>query len=203
MRKLLLKPQLYEQTILLNKKETRRTHGLDAVNEKPDDWRLCDTFMAGNQFFAVFATERKHAVIRPLYNIYETLYLAEPHWAPKFKIEPHQVDEHVRYCYDKDFNVGVQTENFQKCYKKVSPLFMKEIYAREFVKITDIKIERLQDITEDGCRREGMVLTDHENYRDAFIYTWISINGMQGWNSNPWVWVYQYDYLKNQSRRKQ
>jgi hypothetical protein len=161
-----------------------------------------------NRIFATFETDGKHAIIPALFHLQEVLYLAEPHWVPdtskgsmNFKPIYYHYDmfdgEELRPTHRRRFNGIVKRH-----YKKVSPLFLKAVHGREFVEITDIKIERLQEITEKGCKLEGMTLKDHETYKDCFTYTWVWLHGIQSWNVNPWVWVYKYKYLKDQSGRK-
>ncbi len=78
--------------------------------------------------------------------------------------------------------------------KWTSPLFMPRIASRITLKIEEVRVERVQDITYDDIRTEGImkkinwVSTD---MRNAFIDLWDSINLKRGygWDTNPWVWV--------------
>jgi hypothetical protein len=210
MRKLLIKPELYYQTIVGNKTQTRRDHNLKQINEKPDDWELSESFKTGNRFYAQFvhktAKEKTVRVIPALYNIGETLYLAEPHFIPKSSIYQEVMASDVVYDYDLDRSNTKKQKYFlmlDKNYKKISPMFLKEVHAREYVQIRKIRIERVQEITSFGAKSEGMVKEESDTtYYEYFINTWVGLHGMEGWNKNPWVWVYQYNYLKDQSRRK-
>ncbi len=83
-----------------------------------------------------------------------------------------------------------------------SPWYMPQAAARYFIRVTDVAVERLQDITDDDCWDEGVV-TDpydyqefgyyeeyHESYqRSCFLGAWDSLNAKRGysWSSNPWV----------------
>jgi hypothetical protein len=78
--------------------------------------------------------------------------------------------------------------------------------------ITDIKVERLQDISEEDCLRECIVKTEcvapygfpvgngkWKNYRtpqDAFACLIDKVSGTGTWNSNPLVFVYSFKLIK-------
>lgn len=63
--------------------------------------------------------------------------------------------------------------------------------SRITLEITDIRVERLQDITEGDARSEGVTLSNPRilSHRDEFRQLWGDIYGCDGWRSNPWVWV--------------
>ena len=78
--------------------------------------------------------------------------------------------------------------------------------ARIFLRVTDVRAERLQDITEKDAKKEGM-LRGEEDYDcelakvfptasiAAFSRLWDSLNAKRGfaWDSNPWVFVYEFE----------
>ena len=85
---------------------------------------------------------------------------------------------------------------------------MPRAACRLLLKITDIKVERLHDITEEDAIAEGANPSDkymtieqrHNNYcnpsnlqgwssKAGFEEIWESINGEGSWAANPWVWV--------------
>lgn len=82
-------------------------------------------------------------------------------------------------------------------------IHMFKKYARIWLEITDIKVERLQDITYSEIIAEGFThfLTDEQQtdgehrYRakQFFAKFWDSINGKKHpWESNSWVWVIDF-----------
>jgi hypothetical protein len=65
--------------------------------------------------------------------------------------------------------------------------------SRITLEVTDVRVERLQDISEadaiaDGCIAVNKGISWH-TAADAFEALWNSINGPGGWDANPWVWV--------------
>jgi len=93
-----------------------------------------------------------------------------------------------------------------------SPRFMPKTAARYWVKITGIKVERLQDISQEDAKAEGCshsyhrpdgeackLYTDNNVFKDCYVCSfkteWNILHGPNGnqWDTNPWVWVYDYE----------
>ncbi|MTI72564.1 MAG: hypothetical protein FH747_03045 [Stenotrophomonas sp.] len=74
--------------------------------------------------------------------------------------------------------------------------------SRLTLEITDVRVERLQDISEEDARAEGARLELAEvdsvrlgaeaSHRSGFQNLWKSINGEESWAANPWVWVVEF-----------
>lgn len=63
--------------------------------------------------------------------------------------------------------------------------------ARLFLLIKNVRVERLQDITEEDARAEGAIGIEPIS---VFMNLWNSINGKRyPWESNPWVWVIEFE----------
>lgn len=97
-------------------------------------------------------------------------------------------------------------------YEADQPIWKPSIHmprwaSRILLEITDVRVERLQDITEEQAKAEGVRLyTDHaelgdwwhvegiETYsadpRKSFELLWSSVGG--DWQANPWVWVVEF-----------
>lgn len=70
-------------------------------------------------------------------------------------------------------------------------IHMPKEVARIFLKVTGVRVERLQDITADDVANEGFELwTD-------FAFAWSAMQKKQvkqyGWDANPWVWVIEFE----------
>lgn len=86
-----------------------------------------------------------------------------------------------------------------------SPLFMPKWAARTWLDVTGVRAERLQEITEDGAKAEGVEATammrlsppsTFDSYVETYRELWDKINGKSSWQANPWVWVYQFKLLE-------
>lgn len=69
--------------------------------------------------------------------------------------------------------------------------------SRITLEITAVRVERLQDISEEDAMKEGVVpfaASRHTpaNFRDGFTVLWQSIYGTGSWDANPWVWVLEF-----------
>lgn len=78
-------------------------------------------------------------------------------------------------------------------------IFMPRWASRILLEVISVRVERLQDITDDDAKAEGMTAWhDTANgtvYRPEFELLWQSINGKtsgHSWNDNPWVWVIEF-----------
>lgn len=77
--------------------------------------------------------------------------------------------------------------------------------SRILLEIVSVRVERLQDISEEDAKAEGIwrTVSGHFSYGDeynpsyitavdAFGALWESINGADSWAANPWVWVVEF-----------
>lgn len=93
-------------------------------------------------------------------------------------------------------------------------MFVKANLLPHHIRITDVKVERLQDISDDDILREGVwQFYDHKNLfyvsknigyapdvaflsaREAFWYLIDNISGKGTWESNPWVVAYSFELV--------
>lgn len=132
--------------------------------------------------------------VRPRYKKGDVVYLKEPyHFWEREGI--------VLYKYLE------QESNISKT-KYQNKLFMAAKYARYFIRITAVRVGRLQEITRSDIRAEGLVCPKHlrsddleynyrQWYRDEWIKIWNNINRPPySWEDNPFVWVYEFEMVK-------
>jgi hypothetical protein len=73
-------------------------------------------------------------------------------------------------------------------------IFMPRRASRITLEITDVRVQRLQDISDDDSRAEGYDRS-HAFPREWFALLWESINGTGSWAANPWVWAITFRKL--------
>lgn len=84
--------------------------------------------------------------------------------------------------------------------RSVPSIHLHRRYSRILLEITAVRIERLQDISEEQALAEGVASRaqdldpDGNGYSpgELFSILWSSINGTDSWNANPWVWVVEF-----------
>lgn len=98
---------------------------------------------------------------------------------------------------DKEYNRLLKYEYPKN--KWLSPYWLTKETARIFLKVKDIRVEKLQDITEEQAINEGVKLPSPKaNYINSFIPLWDSTIKEKeldkyGWDANPWVWVIEFE----------
>lgn len=79
-------------------------------------------------------------------------------------------------------------------------IYMPKTRSRITLEITGVRVERLKDISEEDAKAEGARPWLHplhpngENRRHIYGFSalWESINGLDSWAANPWVWVVEF-----------
>ncbi|HFQ6394209.1 hypothetical protein G9H14_08965 [Klebsiella pneumoniae] len=114
---------------------------------------------------------------------------------------------HAIYAADGDFTWGDDDgyEDGRSCWKP--SIHMPKAASRILLEITDVRVERLNAISEEDARAEGIIdggclncgepepcgcANPEPDATDAFAYLWQSIYGQESWNANPWVWVISF-----------
>jgi hypothetical protein len=69
--------------------------------------------------------------------------------------------------------------------------------SRILLEIVSVRVERLQDISDEDAKAEGAEEAGHtsrnsEFYKAGFCLRWSKIYSPRLWNSNPWVWVVDF-----------
>jgi hypothetical protein len=160
----------------------------------------------------------------------------EPHWArePKLAYAPGdllwvretwaeacELDENdkpatdMRTYYRADGEpfsryLDPDTDEWREGIKWRPSIFMPRWASRISLRVTAVKVERLQDISEDDAKAEGIFQTKAgswsavEDYSPlagtspvgGFYCLWTAINGEGAWDANPWVMAVSFERVK-------
>lgn len=80
-------------------------------------------------------------------------------------------------------------------------IHMPRAASRITLEITAVRVERLQDISEQDALAEGVRTEQdaanegaswYDKPRRAFQFLWQSIYGPESWDANPWVWIIEF-----------
>lgn len=114
------------------------------------------------------------------------------------------------YYYYEDW----QKDDIADVTKWKPSIHMPKEAARIWLKVTDVRVERLQEITDNECIKEGIYPSNcrdcndifgcdvcpDEGYDevDKFVEVWNSTIkksdlNRYGWNASPWVWVIEFE----------
>lgn len=112
-------------------------------------------------------------------------------WARETWRVSDQPDERIEYRADVD----PQYDGL----KWTPSIHMPRWASRITLEITAVRVERLQDISEQDAMAEGIngeQLHSAQGYAPkAFMKLWESINGPGSWAANPWVWCISFRRL--------
>lgn len=209
-RRIVVPPKGAYGLALVRTRDTRTFLSLLAVNEQGDAKKP--------------GTEQEWR-IQPKYKLGERVYLKEPYMpCPNLELikecpalNPHGNGYRYRFSESKQFNEEWASEWCNKLYMPASA-------ARYFIGITGCRAELLQDISDEDCQKEGisrwtpeklgklgvadwrtaknMICWDdsfsldaHFSARGAYAALIDHINGRGTWDSNPIVWVYDYQFV--------
>lgn len=160
------------------------------------DLRLADTDKNDNSYLYIPDKDGDihHAIEYCKYKPGDILYVRET-WQE-------MSDNEGDYIYKANGNNGLLDIGFVsipvKSIKWRSSIHMPKKAARIFLKVTDVRVERVQDIMKDWSNfgKEG-IIEEHgfrsEMHRD-FIEIWNNIYG--DWEENPFVWVIEFEKLE-------
>lgn len=224
-------PPLFKATVAGLKTQTRRI-----MDTQPDDSGLhdhtnfplsVDSKLSG--YWGTVAETGEDKEFKPRYKAGETVYLKEPYkvfrggddaWRflyPTTKdfllMDTEKVKHFSHVQLIESINRIIKSQNKSKS-GYANKLFMPEWAARHYIDMLAIHPERLQDISDEDCFKEGIFLDRSDNPwsglffnglpkdigyltpKEAYASLIDKINGKGTWDSNPFVWVYDYELTR-------
>lgn len=202
-----IKPILFNTEMVQANLEDRKTNTRRIVKPQPNAYGLAR--LDDGSF-----VDADGRLYKPPYQPGDILYVRET-WAQC----PDLFGEFPEYIYradyaENDLRMGDDTtevySDFPACVKWRPSIHMPKEAARLFLRVTDVRVERLQDIDEEGAKAEGAnfrngkhVGVEEKMLRSAverFAEIWDSTikaadREKYGWDANPWVWVIEYERI--------
>jgi len=211
MKGILFQPDMIKAIVEGRKTQTRRVEAnLKEINQKPDMWAYIQQPEHYSFYRLDITDETDHYIphnIKSRFKVGEVVYIKE-----KWRVIDVDVRTlgkpkvHVKVEYgDGDITWGKYIKegtNFTIPDTWHSPLFLQAITARYFIKILNVRPERLQEITGTDCENEG-ILTGYRIEWDAqydlrrkYKSLWNTINKPPyDWDYNPWVFRREFELI--------
>lgn len=121
-------------------------------------------------------------------------------------------DAYIKYEADGDERQFTEDEippewSYRRDRERRPSIHMPRWASRITLEITGVRVERLQEISEGDARAEGADPRTAgveqgeplKTHRTGFVQLWASINGIDSWFANPWVWVVEFRRVADQS----
>lgn len=172
----------------------------------PDDMFIKDGaayFCLGNRAYKVPKENQ------PAYHVGEEVAIAQKYW------DLRNCDAFYEELHKADPTFPLECIKGERgCDNK---MFVKANWMPHRIRITGIKVQRLQSISDEDCMKEGIMDGEFMNTWDTFYFDeWGDvpnhitfkrprdayrdlidrISGKGTWNRNPWVYVYEFELIK-------
>jgi hypothetical protein len=178
------------------KSQTRRTRGLQQINQNPDEWEFCARNGYGNFVFSSRLDSSKYIEIKCPYGEAGNLLWVRETWADSGPSD----NRHIVYRADYLSN---QPDLVPFGGNWRPSIFMPRWASRLTLEHVSLRVERVASISEEDAKAEGIKpLNEFDTYRGAFQSGWDSINAKRSysWEKNPWVWVVEFRNYREERR---
>lgn len=197
--------------------EGRKTQTRRVIKQIPPHWKSYGINKFGEYIFYPddeFELEHTEPLVKcPFGKVGDLLYVREtffPYATPSLKVVGDNmpiIKEDYKNAWDETLYkfAYYKADDMHGCNTKWKPsIHMPRWASRMTLEITDIRVERLQDISSADAIKEGIFPTtnsltidcDTPDPRDGFKSLWQSINGAESWEQNPFCWVISFKLHK-------
>lgn len=194
---MIFKGEMIKALIAGSKTQTRRLKGLEIVNQNPSQRTILNQEVKyDHRYWVNFQFNTFSAWTECQYGVGDFIYCKETFSNVALSGYP------PLYFFRADSN-----ELPDGC-KWTPSIFMPKALSRIWLRVVDVRCERLQDITESdalaegvvGCKRQNSYPrgTDGQPNRAEYAILWDSINTEPGtqWESNCFVWRIQFERVE-------
>lgn len=191
------------------KKQTRRLVEIPGIPDPRVDWESLH-FMDGKVFYNFKGGKIEQELYSPYGYPGDRLWVQEEyaHWegGTVYRADNKYIIFGEEYLDNEDVIYSI---NELKLWKKA--FSMRPIDCRLSLEITNVRAERIQDISKEDaiaegasltkCFKEGDELVGVMNPIIEFRNVWESIYGLGAWDANNFVWVYDFKVLSKRDLR--
>lgn len=195
-------PMLFKDEMVRAIVDGRKTQTRREMNVQP--CRKPNLLMLGNSLTAMWMNKHEdgNEVLKcPYGKPGDLIYIKETHaFSRLFDLMP---PRDVPVGSDVYYKAAMSEQEFHNLCAVTRPsIFMPRWASRLTLKIKSIRLERLQDISEEDAKSEGAepkLCTGYpypnppSTHINGFCQLWQSINGPGSWEANPWLWVIEYE----------
>lgn len=211
MQKIMLNDKYCLTDAALRKQKTmtrRIERGLELLSETNHEFD-------GEKVILHFEASDEPIIIRPRYRVGEIVAVSQGYK----QIYANMIIDFSTHNYH--LSREDRAEKFREKYEETAAwtnkMFVKPGLMPHQVRITNVRLERLQDITDEECLAEGIWKGEFPNVRDVYYYEIIgdckaykmfttprkayaslidAISGKGTWNSNPYVFAYEFKLVR-------
>ena len=198
-----IKPILFNTEMVRAILDGRKSCTRRLVKPEPQGY-----FEVSEEPLYVYDTDGNQGKITPPYQPGDILYVRET-WHKYIK----RVGKGESCRFAEFYGYRASVANSEDADEPWRPsIHMPKEAARIWLKVTDVKVERLQNIDGKGCVKEGIEEEPLKHVGEDFVKgmfhdLWDStINKSDidryGWGANPWVWVIEFERCKKPEEDK-
>lgn len=173
----------------------RKTQTRRIVKMPIDYHKWCEFQYSGVPGKYIFNSQARnvyHEIACPYGNPGDRLWVCETWDDVQAKNQHDPTDISKNILYRADFQEEEKKGEFK--WKWTSSIHMPRWASRIDLEIIDVRVERLQDISNQDIRAEGVCVRGCVTHRLNMQMLWDSLNEKRGfgWDTNPWVWVVEF-----------
>lgn len=230
----LVLPSVLDRSKSMTRRETKEIINYNAIvygastqqlwNKRIQKWIIgdCDTYIRDKNTEMIASGEAVygkgnystkdwvdcHRELNTRYKKGDIVYIPEPYRIVDDCIHSYLAKDGKQICFKYShncqncgINLGFKNQNR-----------MPECYAQQFAEITDVRVERLQDISDEDCLKEGVSkrfseglkwhqygMKGNERYGtpiEAFAALIDKVSGKGTWEKNSWTEVYEFKLIE-------
>ncbi|MCV2877579.1 hypothetical protein OE699_01835 [Sedimentimonas flavescens] len=195
------KPILFNGPMVRTILEGRKTQTRRVIKPQLGDIARAFQFVPGKWRFLDHSRARVHQLFSPPFSTGDRLWVREAHFLTNKHAYRLSVGVDQSINPDDDYQACVYAEGFDlsRTGMRLRPsIHMPRWASRLTLIVEDVRVQRLQDISEADAKSEGcdaeqaksLALCDGAmpgNSKRCFHWLWNSINGPEAWDANPWV----------------